>query len=86
MDAKTAVRGVECVDGPGRLGTGLVTPVIRRELSLDPILAELSASLQAAKSVEQLTRPILDMLGAVTGLESTYLTSIDPQADRQQVR
>ncbi|PWV43228.1 diguanylate cyclase [Achromobacter xylosoxidans] len=86
MDAKTAVRGVECVDGPGRLGTGLVTPVIRRELSLDPILAELSASLQAAKSVEQLTRPILEMLGAVTGLESTYLTSIDPQADRQQVR
>jgi len=53
---------------------------------LDPILAELSASLQAAKSVEQLTRPLLDMLGTVTGLESTYLTSIDPDADQQHVR
>ena len=53
---------------------------------MDPILAELSASLQAAKSVEQLTRPLLDMLGTVTGLESTYLTSIDPDADQQHVR
>ncbi len=53
---------------------------------MDPILAELSASLQAAKSVEQLTRPLLDMLGAVTGLESTYLTSIDADADQQHVR
>ncbi len=53
---------------------------------MDPILAELSASLQAAKSVEQLTRPLLDMLGAVTGLESTYLTSIDPDEDQQHVR
>jgi len=53
---------------------------------LDPILAELSTTLPAAKSVEQLTRPLLDMLGAVTGLESTYLTSIDLQADLQHVR
>lgn len=56
------------------------------ELSLDPILAELSTSLQAARSVEQLTRPLLDMLGAVTGLESTYLTSIDPHGQLQHVR
>ena len=53
---------------------------------LDPILAELSTTLPAAKSVEQLTRPLLDMLGAVTGLESTYLTSIDLKADLQHVR
>lgn len=53
---------------------------------MDPILAELSASLQTARSVEQLARPLLDMLGAVTGLESTYLTSIDPQADLLHVR
>ncbi len=53
---------------------------------LDPILAELSTTLPAAKSVEQLTRPLLDMLGAVTGLESTYLTSIDLKAELQRVR
>jgi len=53
---------------------------------LDPILAELSTTLPAAKSVEQLTRPLLDMLGAVTGLESTYLTAIDLKADLQHVR
>jgi len=55
------------------------------EAVLDPILAELSTTLPAAKSVEQLTRPLLDMLGAVTGLESTYLTSIDLKADLQRI-
>lgn len=53
---------------------------------LDPILAELSTTLPGARSVEQLTRPLLDMLGAVTGLESTYLTSIDLKADLQHIR
>lgn len=53
---------------------------------MDPILAQLSTSLPAAKSIEQLTRPLLEMLGSVTGLESTYLTSIDLAHDVQQVR
>jgi len=53
---------------------------------LDPILAGLSNSLPQARSIEQLTRPLLDMLGSVTGLESTYLTSIDLKADVQHVR
>lgn len=53
---------------------------------MDPILAGLSNSLPQARSIEQLTRPLLDMLGSVTGLESTYLTSIDLKADVQQVR
>ncbi|EHK65402.1 diguanylate cyclase YeaP [Achromobacter arsenitoxydans SY8] len=52
---------------------------------LDPILAGLSTTLPAARSVEQLTRPLLDMLGAVTGLESTYLTTIDLKADLQHI-
>ena len=52
---------------------------------MDPILAGLSTSLPQAKSVEQLTRPLLDMLGSVTGLESTYLTSIDLKADVQHL-
>ncbi|QYJ22765.1 sensor domain-containing diguanylate cyclase [Achromobacter sp. ES-001] len=53
---------------------------------MDPILAGLSRSLPQAKTVEQLTRPLLDMLGSVTGLESTYLTEIDLKADLQHVR
>lgn len=53
---------------------------------MDPILAGLSNSLPQAKTVEQLTRPLLDMLGSVTGLESTYLTAIDLKADLQHVR
>ncbi|SAI69430.1 signalling protein [Bordetella ansorpii] len=53
---------------------------------MDPILAQLSASLPNAKSLEDLTRPLLDMLGAVTGLESTYLTSIDLEKGEQHIR
>lgn len=53
---------------------------------MDPIIARLSASLPAAQSIEQLTRPLLEMLGTVTGLESTYLTTIDLQAQVQEVR
>ncbi|MFD4836896.1 diguanylate cyclase [Achromobacter sp. NPDC058515] len=53
---------------------------------MDPILAALSTTLPGARSVEQLTRPLLDMLGAVTGLESAYLTSIDLKAGVQHIR
>lgn len=53
---------------------------------MDPILAQLCTTLPAARSLEQLTRPLLDMLGVVTGLESTYLTAIDLAAGRQQIR
>jgi diguanylate cyclase len=53
---------------------------------LDQILTQLAGSLPAARSIEQLTRPLLDMLGAVTGLESTYLTSIDLEENLQHVR
>jgi diguanylate cyclase len=53
---------------------------------LDPILAQLSTSLPAARTLEQLTRPLLEMLGSVSGLESTYLTTIDLEAGRQEVR
>lgn len=53
---------------------------------MDPILSQLAGSVPAARSIEQLTRPLLDMLGAVTGLESTYLTSIDLDQNVQHVR
>lgn len=52
---------------------------------MDPLISRLAASLPAAKSLEQLTRPLLDMLGAVTGMESTYLTTIDLERDVQRV-
>jgi diguanylate cyclase len=59
---------------------------IPKDVALDPILSQLAGSVPAARSIEQLTRPLLDMLGAVTGLESTYLTSIDLDQNVQHVR
>nr|WP_143276968.1 sensor domain-containing diguanylate cyclase [Bordetella genomosp. 12] len=53
---------------------------------MDNLISQLAASLPAAKTLEQLVRPLLDMLGAVTGMESTYLTAIDLQHNVQQVR
>lgn len=49
------------------------------------LLAQLSESVSTAQSVEGLTRPLLEMLEAVTGLESTYLTSIDEAEGVQQI-
>ncbi|WP_324288687.1 sensor domain-containing diguanylate cyclase [Roseateles sp. SL47] len=53
---------------------------------LDALIAQLSSTVPTARNLEQLTRPLLDMLGAVTGLESTYLTSVDERGGQQQVR
>ncbi|WP_374537967.1 sensor domain-containing diguanylate cyclase [Chitinimonas taiwanensis] len=53
---------------------------------MDPILAQLSHTLPGAKSIEQIIRPLLEMLGAATGLESTYMTEIDLKRDVQHVR
>lgn len=53
---------------------------------MDPILNRLSESYAAARSTEELTRPLLEMLSEVTGLESTYLTSIDLERNVQHVR
>src|SRR6476661_6626205 len=49
------------------------------------MLAQLAQSLDAARTLEDLARPLLEMLQAVTGLESTYLTSIDERAGRQDI-
>ncbi|MFZ5547363.1 MAG: sensor domain-containing diguanylate cyclase [Pseudomonadota bacterium] len=53
---------------------------------MDPIIAQLSAIVPAARSLEELTRPLLAMLAQATGMESTYLTSIDTTADLQKIR
>jgi diguanylate cyclase len=49
------------------------------------MLERLSESVASAESLEQLTRPLLEMLEIVTGLESVYLTSIDQEAGMQFV-
>jgi len=49
------------------------------------VLARVADSVSAARSLEALVRPLLEMLEAVTGLESTYLTAIDESAGVQHV-
>lgn len=53
---------------------------------MDSFFSQLSQSLPQAKSLEELTRPLLEMLGAATGLESTYLTTIDLTSEVQHVQ
>lgn len=52
---------------------------------MSELLEHLSESVVTARSVEELTRPLLEMLESVTGLESTYLTSIDEAEGVQHV-
>ncbi|MDC7714446.1 diguanylate cyclase [Vogesella sp. LYT5W] len=53
---------------------------------MDPILSQLSLSLKTARTIDQLIRPVLEMLGNITGMESTYLTSIELGPGVQHVR
>jgi diguanylate cyclase len=48
-------------------------------------LESLSRTVAAADSLEALTRPLLEMLEVVTGLESTYLTAIDAEKALQSI-
>lgn len=48
-------------------------------------LDKLADSVTHAQTLEQLVRPLLELLQAVTGLESTYLTTIDGAAGVQHV-
>jgi diguanylate cyclase len=52
---------------------------------MEEMLESLSATLASANSLEALTRPLLEMLEVVTGLESTYLTSIDQENAVQSI-
>lgn len=45
----------------------------------------LADSLVGASSLEELVRPLLELLEAVTGLESTYMTTIDEVAGLQHI-
>jgi diguanylate cyclase len=52
---------------------------------MDRLLAQLSQSIESARTLEDLVRPLLDMLEAVTGLDSTYLTSVDLVSQQQSI-
>ncbi|WP_329740840.1 sensor domain-containing diguanylate cyclase [Dyella sp. A6] len=58
-------------------------------LSTDPVVRELIDALPdvvaQADSLETLVRPLLELLETVTGLESTYLTTIDIEAGYQRI-
>lgn len=52
---------------------------------MDTLLARLSQSVSSARTVEELTRPLLELLEATTGMESTYLTTVDLDRGLQHV-
>jgi diguanylate cyclase len=49
-------------------------------------LSRLSESVFQARSLEELTRPLLEMLAMVTGFDSAYLTTIELTASIQSIR
>lgn len=52
---------------------------------MDQILSLLSETIPKARTLEQLTRPLLSLLSQVTGMESTYLTTINTDEGVQRV-
>ena len=52
---------------------------------MDELMIQLAEWIPAARTLEELTRPLLEMLQAVTGLESTYLTTIDEAGGVQHI-
>jgi diguanylate cyclase len=52
---------------------------------MDPLLDHLSLTVTSARTLEELTRPFLEMLETITGMESTYLTTIDLNKSVQQI-
>jgi diguanylate cyclase len=54
-------------------------------LSMPDFVGQLAESVAKARTLEELVRPLLELLQAVTGLESTYLTTIDTAAGYQYI-
>lgn len=52
---------------------------------MDLILDKLVAAVSDGDDLESLVRPLLGLLESITGMESTYLTSIDLQRNIQQI-
>ena len=53
--------------------------------AMDSMLAQLAESVSGARDLETLTRPMLQLLEAVTGLQSTYLTTVDEGRGVQRI-
>ncbi|KQV60920.1 diguanylate cyclase [Pelomonas sp. Root1217] len=52
---------------------------------MDSFFAQLTDSVSTARTLEELTRPLLELLEVVTGMESTYLTTVDLTEGLQHV-
>ena len=52
---------------------------------MDALLDRLSSTVTGARTLEELVRPLLELLEAITGLESTYLTTIDEGQGLQHI-
>ena len=52
---------------------------------MDTLIARLSETVSFARTVEELTRPLLELMEAITRMESTYLTTVDFQRGMQHV-
>jgi len=52
---------------------------------MDKLFTRIAQTVQDAATTEELTRPLLELLHRVTGLESTYLTRVDEVAGLQTV-
>lgn len=62
-----------------------VSVLQRRSTAMDQILSLLSETVPKARTLEELTRPLLTLLGQVTGMESTYLTTIHAEEGVQRI-
>ncbi|GAB3183518.1 sensor domain-containing diguanylate cyclase [Hydrogenophaga aquatica] len=52
---------------------------------MDALLDQLATSVTKARTLEDLSRPLLSMLQLVSGLDSAYLTTIDLEKDEQKI-
>lgn len=55
------------------------------EMSMHDFADQLAGAMEHAGTLENLVRPLLELLQTVTGLESTYLTTVDLDAGQQYV-
>lgn len=54
-------------------------------MAVEELVGRLVDSMEHGDTLEALVRPLLELLEAVTGLESTYLTAVDQEAGLQSV-
>lgn len=54
-------------------------------MNMNPVLKKLAQVVSRSEDLESFVRPLLQMLETVTGLESTYLTTIDTKQNVQKI-